>query len=79
MQIETTSTTSVTKLLDVKSFDFIKRQLEECCIEAINSGGWILVSPDGKMYRGGIEQISAVVMTHHPIFKTGKPSFPIDA
>ena len=79
MQIETTSTTSVTKLLDVKSFDFIKRQLEECCIEAINNGGWILVSLDGKMYRVGIEQISAVVMTHHPIFNTGKPSFPIDA
>ena len=58
------TTTSATKLPDVKS---------------LNNGGWILVSPDGKMYSGGIEQISAVVMTHHPIFKTGKPSFPIDA
>lgn len=79
MQIETTATTSATKPLDVKSFDFLKRQMEECCMETINNGGWILVSPDGRMYRGSIEEISSVVMTHHSIFKTRKLSLPIGA
>lgn len=69
----TTTTGIPPKPLDVNSFDFLKRQLEENCRETINNGGWILVSPDGKMYRGDIRQIGAVVMTHHPMFKTGSP------
>lgn len=70
MTSSTTTTVTPQKPLDVKSFDFLKRQLEESCMETINNGGWILVSPDGKMYRGDIRQIGAVVMENHPLFKT---------
>ena len=57
----------------VFSLEEMKKAAEEVLGKKGNNTDWILVSPDGKMYRGSLETITSVVAVHHPMFKFKEP------
>lgn len=57
----------------VFSLEEMKKAAEEVLGKKGNNTDWILVSPDGKMYRGSIETITSVIAVHNPMFKFKEP------
>lgn len=67
--MNTTTLIGTSALKDIKGYDFLVEQMKNAVQQTIDNGGWILVSPDGKMYKGDIERIAAVILTEHPLLK----------
>lgn len=57
----------------ITSLEEMKRIADEVLFKTGNNTDWILVSPDGKMYKGSLETITSVVAVHHPMFKFKEP------
>lgn len=55
------------------SLEEMKKAAEEVLGKKGNNTDWILVSPDGKMYRGSIATMTSVLAVHHPLFKFKEP------
>lgn len=52
------------------TLDQLERAMREVDLLPKNDG-WMLVSPDGKVWRGDVQHIFMVLAPHHPLLKPG--------
>lgn len=65
----TTGTTGSSTVFTAADIDRVKKQMEKIIGEAKTKGQFILITPDGKMFKGDIATVMSGAMQYHPLFK----------
>lgn len=62
-----TATTNSTQLPTIADIERAKEAMEKLSLGT----DWILVSPDGHMYKGDVQRLFMILAQHHPLLKMG--------